>query len=86
MNNSMWGKGAESIGGFRDQPGSGEPTSLLFLMLTGLRTSEGRALRWEDVDLKNNVLHIRGSFDLEVYKTYTKNKDDHYLPLGEAVK
>ena len=57
-----------------------------FLMLTGLRTGEGRALRWEDVDFKNNILHIRGSFDLDVYKPYTKSGEDRYLPLGESVR
>jgi len=57
-----------------------------FLMLTGLRTSEGRALRWEDVDLKNDILHIRGGFDLGVYKPYTKTGGDRYLPLSPAAK
>jgi len=57
-----------------------------FLMLTGLRTSEGRALRWEDVDLKNDIVTIRGSFDLGVYKPYTKTGESRYLPLSPAAK
>lgn len=57
-----------------------------FLMLTGLRTSEGRALRWEDVDLKNDLVHVRGSFDLGVYKPYTKTGEGRYLPLSPAAK
>jgi len=39
------------------------------LLCTGMRNGEARALTWQDVDLKNNVIHIN--------KTVTCDKDGH---------
>lgn len=36
---------------------------LVILILTGIRASEARGLRWEDIDLKRAVLHVRQRAD-----------------------
>lgn len=46
---------------------------LQFLVLTGLRRSEGARLRWEDVDLKGRTFTVRDP----------KNHEDHTLPLSD---
>ncbi len=58
----------------------------LFLMKQGVRPSEARALRWEDLDLKNNRVIIRAAMDGERYRTCTKERDVRYLPLHPRVK
>lgn len=39
----------------------------LFILQTGLRTSELRGLKWEDVDFKNRILHIRRNVTYDSY-------------------
>jgi len=46
---------------------------LQFLVLTGLRRSEGAMLRWADVDLEARVFTVRD----------TKNREAHTLPLTD---
>jgi len=58
----------------------------LFLMKQGVRPSEARALRWEDLDLKNDLMIIRAAMDGERYRPCTKEKDVRYLPLHPLVK
>lgn len=60
-------------------------TFYLFLMRQGCRPGEGRALRWEDVDLREGVVVIRAAFDQHVYRPYTKERDVRYLPLHPDV-
>lgn len=58
----------------------------LFCMKQGCRTGEARALKWENVDLKNSVVTICSSFDLGEWKPYTKERDVRVLPLNSRVK
>jgi len=61
-------------------------TFYLFLMRQGCRPGEARALRWEDVDLREGVVVIRAAFDLNSYRAHTKEKDVRYLPLHPEVE
>lgn len=61
-------------------------TLFLFCMKQGCRLGEARALKWECVDLKKNVVTIRASFDLGEWKPYTKEGDVRKLPLSAQVK
>ena len=45
------------------------------LLILGQRLSETRKMKWDELDLKNNVWFIPGS--------NTKNGKDHYVPLSE---
>lgn len=58
----------------------------LFLMHQGCRPNEGRALRWEKVDFKNDMVVIDAAFDLNTFRTSTKEGDTRYLPLHPEVK
>jgi integrase len=58
----------------------------LFLMHQGCRPNEARALRWEKVDFKNDMVVIDAAFDRNVFRPSTKEKDTRYLPLHPAVK
>ncbi len=57
-----------------------------FCMHTGVRLGEARALKWEDVNLKEELLTIRASFDLGVYKPCTKEGDVRYLPMMPVIR
>lgn len=57
----------------------------LFLIKQGCRPGEARALRWENVDLKQGYVTICASFDREIYKPYTKERDFRPLPLHPRV-
>lgn len=48
---------------------------LLFTLLTGLRRTESRSLRWDNIDFDSRLIHIPG--------TNTKNKRDHFLPITD---
>lgn len=53
---------------------------LATLAFTGMRIGELRELRWEDVDLEANVIHVcRGGSDGR-----TKNKQDRFIPVHAA--
>jgi len=58
----------------------------IFLMKQGCRPGEARALRWENIDFKNDMVTIAASFDREEYRPFTKERDVRYLPLHPEVK
>lgn len=58
----------------------------LFLMKQGCRPNEARALRWEKVDLRNDVVTINAAFDLNTFRPSTKEGDTRVLPLHPEVK
>ena len=49
---------------------------ITFLIYTGCRKGEALNLKWDDVDLKNDVIAIKG----------TKTKYDRYIPISKALK
>ena len=49
---------------------------ITFLILTGCRKGEALNLKWDDVDLKNGVIAIKG----------TKTKFDRYVPMSKPLK
>ena len=49
---------------------------ITFLIYTGCRKGEALNLKWDDVDLKNDVIAIKG----------TKTKYDRYVPISKPVK
>jgi integrase len=56
-----------------------------FLMFTGCRPGEARALRWEDINWKNQTVTIHAAMDQEEYRPCTKEKDVRLLPLHPTV-
>ena len=60
---------------------------LLTAIFTGLRSSELRGLRWEDVDLKAGELHVRQRADRYNVIGSPKSKAGHRaVPLGPEVR
>jgi integrase len=60
---------------------------LLTAIFTGLRSSELRGLRWEDVDLKSGELHVRQRADRYNVIGAPKSKAGHRsVPLGPEVR
>ena len=49
---------------------------ITFLIYTGCRKGEALNLKWDDVDLKNGVIAVKG----------TKTKYDRYIPISEALR
>ncbi len=49
---------------------------IIFLIYTGCRKGEALNLKWDDVDLQNNVIAIKG----------TKTKYDRYIPISDALR
>jgi integrase len=49
---------------------------ITFLIYTGCRKGEALNLKWDDVDLQNNVISIKG----------TKTKYDRYIPISKPLK
>ena len=49
---------------------------ITFLIYTGCRKGEALNLKWDDVDLKNGIIAIKG----------TKTKYDRYIPISEALR
>ena len=49
---------------------------ITFLIYTGCRKGEALNLKWDDVDLQNDVIAIKG----------TKTKYDRYIPISGALK
>ena len=49
---------------------------ITFLIYTGCRKGEALNLKWDDVDLQNNVIAIKG----------TKTKYDRYIPISDALR
>jgi integrase len=61
-------------------------TLLMTAAFTGLRASELRGLRWEDVDLKHNVIHVRQRADR--YNAIGRPKSvsgERNVPIGSMV-
>lgn len=61
-------------------------TFYYFLMKQGCRPGEARALRWEKIDFKNNIVIIDAAFDRDIFRPHTKERDTRYLPLHPGVK
>jgi len=60
---------------------------LLTAIFTGLRSSELRGLRWEDVDFKAGELHVRQRADRYNVIGFPKSKAGHRtVPLGPEVR
>lgn len=57
----------------------------VFMMFTGCRPGEARALKWEDVRWKEKVATIHAAMDEEIYRPYTKERDVRIIPLHPAV-
>lgn len=49
--------------------------AVIFLLLTGLRASEERGLKWDDIDLDAGTMRIQRQLPLKVYKGFTPPKD-----------
>ena len=49
---------------------------IIFLIYTGCRKGEALNLKWDDVDLQNDVIAIKG----------TKTKYDRYIPISKPLK
>ena len=49
---------------------------ITFLIYTGCRKGEALNLKWDDVDLKNGVIAVKG----------TKTKYDRHIPISEALR
>ncbi len=49
---------------------------ITFLIYTGCRKGEALNLKWDDVDMKNGIIAIKG----------TKTKYDRYIPISEALR
>ncbi len=56
-----------------------------FLFLTGCRPSEARALKWQDINLKESVIEIKHSFSAGVLTT-TKTGQSRVIPLTEDLR
>jgi integrase len=61
-------------------------TLFLFCMKQGCRVGEARALKWDQVDLKGQVVTIAAGMDLGIWKPYTKEKEVRHLPLNSRVR
>ncbi len=49
---------------------------ITFLIFTGCRKGEALNLKWDDVDLQNNIIAVKG----------TKTKYDRYVPISKPLK
>lgn len=58
----------------------------LFLMKQGVRPSEARALRWDDLDFKKDLAVIQAAMDGEKFRPCTKERDVRYLPMHPLIK
>ncbi|MDI6853904.1 MAG: site-specific integrase, partial [Deltaproteobacteria bacterium] len=65
-----------------------EPYRTLFLlcMKHGCRLGEARALKWDKIDLRKNIVTFAASMDLGEWKPYTKEGDVRKVPLNSQVK
>jgi integrase len=57
-----------------------------FLMRQGCRPHEARALRWENLDFKHDIVTINAAFELNTFRPTTKEEDTRYLPLHPEVR
>jgi integrase len=56
-----------------------------FLFWTGTRHSEARALHWDDLDFKNDVVTIKHNFSDKILTT-TKTEEERKIPMTESLK
>ncbi|MBQ7954545.1 MAG: site-specific integrase [Lachnospiraceae bacterium] len=64
---------------------------IAFLLCTGMRIGEASALTWQDIDYKNNVIHVtktvsrtdKGEYMIGTPKSRTSVRD---IPLNDAIK
>lgn len=64
---------------------------IALLLCTGMRIGEGSALTWQDIDYKNNVIHItktvtrntEGKYIIGTPKSKSSNRD---IPLNDTIK
>ena len=57
----------------------------LFLMKTGCRPGEARALKWEEINWKRETVTIRAAMDRDTWRPYTKERDVRIIPLHPEV-
>ena len=55
-----------------------------FLIETGLRPAEVRALKWKDVEL--DCIHIRASFSNGIFREITKTKNQWSIPMLKRIR
>jgi len=55
-------------------------------MYAGLRRGELQALRVEDVDLKDGLIHVRRGWDFKVGEIATKSGRDRKVPIAQALR
>jgi len=55
-------------------------------LLSGMRLGEVLGLRWQDVDFKQDVLHVRGQLDRKRTFVPTKGKQHRQVPLLPALR
>lgn len=82
---TCWASEEEQEAVLAQIPDAGRRAFYLFLIKQGCRGGEARALRWENIDLKNGLVMIRAAFDRETFKPYTKERDFRLLPLHPRV-
>ncbi len=60
---------------------------LIFLMLSGIRPGEARALKVGDVDLDRQVIHVHATFSGTVYRAKRKGKGakGYYIPIHPEI-
>lgn len=56
------------------------------LVHMGIRPGEARALKWEDIDLEHDLLHIHAAMDLGYFRMTTKEQDERWLPIPLELK
>jgi len=56
-----------------------------FLILTGCRPGEARALMWDCIDFEKGIVTIRRTFSRYTLKHSTKTGKPRYLPMGEEM-
>lgn len=58
-----------------------------FMLQTGMRTGEVRALKWQDIDFDENRALVRCNYTLtHGYKDSTKTNKQRWVPLNENVQ
>jgi integrase len=65
----------------------GDKPIFMFLMLSGIRPGEARALRVGDVDLTKGIIHVRATFSGKVYREKRKGKGakPYVIPLHQEM-
>lgn len=56
-------------------------TLFIFLMRTGSRPGEARALKWESINWQQQTVTIHAAMDRETWRPFTKERDVRIIPL-----